>query len=135
CAKGGAHAVSVLGADGGLCAVVLPDGTAHAAMKDLLADPKLVIYGAKTGTTDSLADIARNATACRAWNDRHVPAAQLECGRTPLDDSLYVIAFGVVTPRGTIPITLGLQLQRSGKSGASRASNAFVRAIADYLTK
>jgi hypothetical protein len=135
CAKGGAHAVSVLGADGGLCAVVRPDGTAHGAMTDLLADPKLVIYGAKTGTTDSLADIARSQRACRAWNARHAPTAQLECGRTPLDDSLYVIAFGVVTPRGTIPITLGLQLQRSGKSGASRASNAFVRAISDYLTK
>ena len=135
CAKGTAHAVSVLGADGGLCAVVRPDGTAHAAAKELLADDKLVIYGAKTGTTDSLADIARSQSACRAWNARHVEAAQLECGRTPLDDSLFVISFGVVTPRGTIPITLGLQLQRSGKSGASRASAAFVRTIAETLSK
>ncbi|MEJ7601038.1 MAG: hypothetical protein WKG01_24255 [Kofleriaceae bacterium] len=135
CALGSGHATSVLGADGGLCAVVRPDGTAHAAIKDLLADPKLVIYGAKTGTTDSLADIARNPSACRTWNARHVAAAQLECGRTPLDDSLFVIAFGIVTPRGTIPITLGLQLQRSGKSGAARAGAAFIRAIADYVTK
>lgn len=133
CVKGTGHANTVLGADGGLCGVVRPNGTAHAMLKDLLADPNIVIYAAKTGTIDSLADIARNRTACRRWNESHVPAAQLECGRAPPDDSLFVIAFGVVTPRGTIPITLGLQLQRAGKSAASKATPAFVRAVASYL--
>ena len=59
CTKAGGHANTVLGADGGLCAVVQTAGTAHAQLGDLLADPKLVVYGAKTGTIDSLADIAR----------------------------------------------------------------------------
>jgi hypothetical protein len=113
--------------------VVRKGGTAHAMLKELLADPDIVIYAAKTGTIDSLADIARSRSACRRWNETHVPAAHLECGKVPPDDSLFVIAFGVVTPRGTIPITLGIQLQRSGKSAATKATPAFVRAIATYL--
>ncbi|HEU0031863.1 MAG TPA: hypothetical protein VFQ53_14615 [Kofleriaceae bacterium] len=133
CANATGHAPAVLGADGGLCGVVQPNGTAHAPLAELLADPNLVIYGAKTGTIDSLADIARSAKACRAWNASHVAAAQLECGKAPLDDSLFVIAFGVVTPRGTIPITLGIQLQRAGKSAASKAAPVYMRAIASYL--
>jgi hypothetical protein len=133
CSTGGGHAASVLGADGGLCAVVQAGGTAHAALGDLLADAGIVIYGAKTGTTDSLAEIARHTEACTAWNAAHVASAQLECGRTPADDSLFVIAFGVVTPHGTIPITLGLQLQRGGKGSAAHAAPLFVRAIERYL--
>jgi hypothetical protein len=133
CAAATGRTNTVLGADGGLCGVVRKNGTAHAALKELLADPNIVIYGAKTGTIDSLADIARSARACRRWNATHVAAARLECGRAPPDDSLFVIAFGVVTPRGTIPITLGIQLQRSGKTAASKATPAFVRAIAGYL--
>ena len=85
------------------------------------------------GTIDSLADIARHPASCAAWNATHAPAAALACGKQPPDDSLFVIAFGVVTPHGTIPITLGIQLQRAGKSSASKAAPAFVHAIAAYL--
>jgi hypothetical protein len=123
----------VLGADGGLCAVVQTAGTASSQLGALLADPKLVVYGAKTGTIDSLVDVARRPATCRAWNERHGAAAQLACGKTPPDDSLFVIAFGVVTAHGTVPITLGIQLQRSGKSSAARVTPEFVHAIADYL--
>jgi len=133
CAAAQGRANTVLGADGGLCAVVQAAGTAHAHLGDLLADPKLVIYGAKTGTTDSLADLARRPAACRAWNERHTKPSQLDCGKSPPDDSLFVIAFGVVTPRGTIPITLGIQLQRGGKGSAAHATPELVRAIAAYL--
>ena len=73
-----------------------------------------------------------NAPGAR-WNANHVAAAKLECGRAPPDDSLLVIAFGVVTPKGTIPITLGIQLQRAGKSAATKAAPVFVHAIANYL--
>jgi len=133
CATAGARDNTVLGAGGGLCGVVQPGGTAHAGVKELLADPELVIYGAKTGTIDSLADIARSPRACARWNATHVPAAKLQCGRAPPDDSLLVIAFGVVTPKGIIPITLGIQLQRAGKSAATSAAPTFVQAIAHYL--
>ncbi|MBA2539219.1 MAG: hypothetical protein H0V17_06260, partial [Deltaproteobacteria bacterium] len=122
-----------LGADGGLCGVVRPNGTAHAGVKELLVDPNLVIYGAKTGTIDSLADIARSPRACARWNATHVAAARLDCGKAPPDDSLFVIAFSVVTPRGTIPITLGIQLQRAGKGAATHAIPSFVQTIARYL--
>jgi hypothetical protein len=133
CATLGGHANTVLGGGGGLCAVVQAAGTAQAQLGDLLRDPRLVVYGAKTGTTDSLADLAHRPAACRAWNERHPRPTQLDCGKTPPDDSLFVIAFGVVTARGTIPITLGIQLQRAGKTSASRVAPELMRAIADYL--
>jgi len=133
CTKADGHGNTVLGADGGLCAVVQTAGTAHAHLGELLADPKIVVYGAKTGTIDSLADIARRPAACQAWNERHPKATQLVCGKAPPDDSLFVIAFGVVTPHGTIPITLGLQLQRGAKGTATHVAPDFVRAIADYF--
>lgn len=133
CTRTDGHANTVLGADGGLCAVVQTAGTAHVHLGAMLADPKIIIYGAKTGTIDSLADIARKKPSCEAWNEHHPRATQLDCGKTPPDDSLFVIAFGVVTPHGTIPITFGLQLQRSGKGSAARVTPDFVHAIADYL--
>ena len=133
CNKTDGRASTVLGADGGLCAVMQTAGTAHVHLGALLADPKIVIYGAKTGTIDSLADIARKQASCESWNEHHPRATQLTCGKTPPDDSLFVIAFGVVTPRGTIPITFGLQLQRGGKGSATRVTPEFVHAIADYL--
>ena len=133
CAKGGGHTSTVLGADGGLCAVVQDAGTAHGDLGELLADPKIIVYGAKTGTTDSLADIARRPSSCAAWNQRHPKASQLVCGNAPPDDSLFVIAFGVVTAHGTIPITLGLQLQRGGKGSAAHVTPELMRAIAGYL--
>jgi len=133
CTKAEGHANTVLGADGGLCAVVQTAGTAHAHLGELLADPKIVIYGAKTGTIDSLADIARRQASCQAWNERHPKATQLVCGKVPPDDSLFVIAFGVVTNSGTVPITLGIQLQRGAKGSATHVAPEFVRAIAGYL--
>jgi hypothetical protein len=133
CAKPDGHANTVLGADGGLCAVVQAAGTAHSHIAELLTDPKLAIYGAKTGTSDSLVDIAHKDATCRVWNERHPPATQLTCGKTPPDDSLFVIAFGVVTSHGTVPITLGVQLQRGGKGSAAHVTPELVRAIADYL--
>lgn len=54
-------------------------------------------------------------------------------GKTPPDDSLFVIAFGVVTAKGTAPITLGLQLQRSGGGAAAKIAPALVAEIARYL--
>lgn len=132
CADGKGHLATVHGADGGLCGVLRDDGTAAAAGRELMAIENTVIYGAKTGTIDSLADVARRPSACRAWNARH-PAAQLACGKAPPDDSLFVISFGIVTPSGTVPVTLALQLQRGGPSSAARAAPAFVRAIARYL--
>jgi len=133
CTEGGGHAAKVRGDDGGLCGVLRAGGTAHAGARALLAEPALAIYGAKTGTIDSLADIARRPRACAAWNARHIARSRLECGKAPPDDSLFVIAFGVVTPKGTIPITLGVQLQRAGSGTAARVAPHFVREIAKYL--
>jgi hypothetical protein len=92
-----------------------------------------VIYGAKTGTTDSLAEVARQPEACAAWNASHIAALQLVCGKRPPDDSLFVIAFGVVTPHGTIPLTLALQLQRGGLGAAARVTPRFLDAAAKYF--
>jgi hypothetical protein len=143
CTDAAGHAATVRGVDGGLCAVMRPGGTAHAALSSLLDDPRVAIYGGKTGTIDSLADIARRPKACAAWNARHTIADRprdrahqpgwLDCGATPPDDSLFVLAFGVVTPRGTIPITVGVQLQRGGKGAAARATRLYVDAITAYL--
>lgn len=99
-------------------------------MAPILGDARFVLYGAKTGTIDSLADVARRPAACRAWNAAHVAAARLACGARTPDDSLFVVAFGVVTSTGIVPITLAIQLQRAGKGAAARATPAFMRAIA-----
>jgi len=133
CAHTGGHASKVRGEDGGLCAVVQPGGTAGGVFAGVLADPHVIVYGAKTGTTDSLADLAHDPILCDAWNRAHVAASQLACGKTPPDDSLFEIAFGVVTDTGTIPITLAIQLQRGGKSAAARAAPAWIAAIEHYL--
>jgi hypothetical protein len=137
------HASQVRSADGGLCAVIAQGGTAHRALGPLFNDPRLTLYGAKTGTIDSLATVARNRPACEAWNRRHTvvgrplaPASQpgwLECGKAPPDDSLFVIAFSIATPSGPVPITLGISLQRAGKGAAARLAPQLIAAIADYF--
>jgi hypothetical protein len=132
CADSADRTTAVLGAGGGLCAVVR-EGTARTALAAMLADHRIVIYGAKTGTTDSLAEVAHQPEACAAWNASHPAPLQLACGKRPADDSLFVIAFGVVTPSGTIPLTLAIQLQRGGLSSAARATPQFIDAIAKYL--
>jgi hypothetical protein len=136
-------AATVRGAEGGLCAVIAEGGTAHRAVASLFTDPRLTLYGAKTGTIDSLAGIARNRKSCDAWNRRHtlsdrplVLASQpgwLDCGKAPPDDSLFVVSFSVATPAGPVPLTLGLALQRSGKGAAARLAPHLVSLIADYF--
>jgi hypothetical protein len=101
----------------------------------MLANPKVTIYAAKTGTPDSLVSVARSPTACAAWNASHPAPQQLACGKRPPDDSLLVIAFGVTTPKGTVPLVLALQLQRAGLGAAAHAAPAFADAIVAYLTE
>jgi hypothetical protein len=124
----------------------LQDGTA-AGLAPRLADPDLVFYGAKTGTIDSLGDIAEDRRACEAWNRAHtVPGAReqpyhLDC-RTPdrreLNDSLLVVGFGVRVDAGRIvPLTLALRYQRSGSAQpygyAVHAVEPFLDLVADYF--
>lgn len=133
----------VRGAGGGLCAVLEQGGTAHRATAALFTDPRLTLYGAKTGTVDSLAGVARNRASCEAWNRRHTVSGRplalasqpgwLECGKAPPDDSLFVVAFSVQTPAGPVPVTLGLALQRAGKGTAARLAPSLITAIADYF--
>jgi len=117
----------------GLCGVVQPGGTGFTGFSPALLDPRIVVYGAKTGTIDSLADIARRPQECARWNASHPKRARLACGKPTPDDSLFVVAFGVVSEGKTIPVTLALQLQRSGKGVAAQVAPQFVDAIADYL--
>ncbi len=134
---------TVRGADGGLCAVLAEGGTAHRALAALFEDPRVALHGGKTGTTDSLAQVARKRESCEAWNRRHTlpdrpatAAAQpgwLGCGKPAPDDSLLVLAFSVVTPEETVPLTLGIALQRSGKGAAARLAPELVAIIADYF--
>jgi hypothetical protein len=143
CRAAAGHASQVRGADGGLCAVLAQGGTAHRAVGLLFDDPRLTLYGAKTGTIDSLATVARNRPSCEAWNRRHTVAGRplalasqpgwLECGKAPPDDSLFVIAFSIATPSGPVPITLGISLQRAGKGAAARLSPLLIAAVADYF--
>ncbi len=145
CASGDAPVESVTGGGGGLCGVVQPGGTAARALRAVLADPRVIVYGAKTGTIDALADVGEQPRACRAWNARHtIPgrpataAAQpywLACGEPAPDDSLLVIAFGVKTAHGIVPLTLALELQRSGKGVAAAVARHYVDAIVAYVSE
>ncbi len=130
---GGARATTVLGAGGGLCGVVQAGGTAHAGLAPLATNPRVTIYGAKTGTTDSLVAIALHPTACAAWNASHPQPAQLACGKRPPDDSLLVLAFGVATSHGVVPLVLALQLQHAGLAAAAHAAPAFAEEVVRYL--
>jgi hypothetical protein len=134
CAGATGRATTVRGGDGGLCAVVREGGTAHRALAKIASEPWLAIYGAKTGTTDSLAGIARDRAACARWNASQPPAAHLDCGKRTPDDSLFVIAFGIVVPdHGTIPITLGVYLQRGGKQSAAQLAPTIMERVAREL--
>ncbi|HEU5056530.1 MAG TPA: hypothetical protein VFU21_08385 [Kofleriaceae bacterium] len=129
----------------GLCEVVR-SGTASRALAGLLSDPGVVIYGAKTGTIDSLADIAERPAACARFNQAHTrpdrPARAdqqpywLDCGAraTTPDDSLLLVSFGVPTQRGgMVPLTLGIRFQRAGAGFASEVAPHFVAVIRDYF--
>ncbi|HTE54249.1 MAG TPA: hypothetical protein VK698_25515, partial [Kofleriaceae bacterium] len=129
----------------GLCEVVRT-GTAARALGPLLADPSVAVYGVKTGTIDSLGDVAASRAACAAFRDAHTladrdrrPADQpywLRCGtgEAPPDDSLLLIAFGVPTPGGgVVPLTLGLRFQRSGAGFAALVARHYVDLVRDYF--
>ena len=132
----------------GLCEVVRR-GTASRALGDLLTDPSLLVYGAKTGTIDSLGDVATHPAACRRFNDAHTltdrprTAAHqpywLPCGpgaahAAGVNDSLFLISFGVPGPRGqVVPLTLGLHFQKSGAGLAADVAGLYLTAIRDYF--
>ena len=128
----------------GVCDVVR-SGTAARALRSLLSDPRIEVYGAKTGTVDSLGDIATRKARCERFRDSHTltdrrrtPESQpywLECGaRGEVDDSLLVLSFAVVTSAGgRVPLTLGLAYQRSGSGLAARVATHYVDLIADYF--
>jgi hypothetical protein len=141
CATGGA-APTVRGGDGGLCGSVRPGGTSSAAIAPVLTDPRITVFGAKTGTIDGLADVSEDRTSCERWNRAHtVPGAGkdkqpywLPCDEIAEDDSLFLIAFAVQGPAGPVPFTLGIRLERTGKGVAALAARHYLAAIAAYVT-
>jgi hypothetical protein len=129
----------------GICDV-MRGGTARAALGALLADPRFVVYGAKTGTIDSLADVAENRAACEQFAAGHTvpdrpaePKSQpywLGCGKRAaksVNDSLLVVSFAVRAGDELVPLTLGLRFQRSGPGLASRVAVHFMDVIHDYF--
>ena len=117
----------------GLCAS-LTRGTAR-ILKPLLTDRRIAVFAAKTGTTDSLAQVARRRDLCRRFREARtvsgVPAKQqpywLRCGtKGGVDDSLIVISFGVRSEKGIEPFTLALRFQRSGSGFATRVARHYV---------
>jgi hypothetical protein len=100
----------------------------------------VVWYGAKTGTIDSLGDVAENRAACAAWNRAHTIAGardqpyHLDCGgaRKALNDSLLALGFDA----GGVPLTFVVRYQRVGSGGvgyAVEAAEAFLDVIVDYF--
>ena len=101
----------------------------------------VVWYGAKTGTIDSLGDIAENRHACEAWNRAHTLAGakvqpyHLDCGgaRKALNDSLLALGFSA----SGVPLTLVVRYQRAGSANvgyAVDAAGAFLDVIVDYFS-
>ena len=131
---------TVTGAGGGLCGSLRTGGTAHKALAALLADDRVTLYGAKTGTIDSLGDIAEDPRRCARWNQAHAVAGQrtqpyqLTCGAAIDDDGLLLLAFGVHTPTGVIPLTLALRFERVGATAATFAARHYLAAIIAYFT-
>ncbi|HUQ07927.1 MAG TPA: hypothetical protein VM261_35775 [Kofleriaceae bacterium] len=138
------HDRTVRGAAGGLCGVFQPRGTAARAMRPLLDDPRIILYGAKSGTIDSLGDVAEDLEKCERNNKRRTIAGRpltlehqpywLQCGKPVPDDSLFLVAFGVKTDRGIERFTLGLRFERTGRSAATVAARHYIAAIAAYIT-
>jgi hypothetical protein len=133
CTRTGGRDNAVLGDGGGLCGV-LRSGTGARAFADLLDSDTIVLYGAKTGTIDTLGDVVERRRACEAWNKVHTVDGKqqpyhLDCGRDVADDSLFVISLGVKDGDRTIPLTIGLQLERTGKGVAAQIA----RRIVEYL--
>jgi hypothetical protein len=144
CAQADAPVEATRGAGGGLCGVVQKGGTGGAGMKPVLADPRVIVYGAKTGTIDALADVSESDAACLAWNQTHTIAGRpardedqpywLPCGKSAADDSLFVVAFGVKTDHGVVPFTLALDYQRTGKGVTAALARHYIDAIAAYFS-
>ncbi len=142
CAPG--QAPTVRGATGGLCGVVRGRGTAARAMRSVLADPRIELYGAKSGTIDSQGDVAEDPGKCARANARRTVAGRparaseqpywLACGEPVPDDSLFLVAFGVRTAGGVERFTLGLRFERVGKSAATIAARHYLATVAAYVT-
>lgn len=132
----------------GLCEVVRT-GTADEALGPLLGDPRFVIYGAKTGTIDSLADVAENPSACAHYAIGHtIPDRPADAAKQPywlpctknrnalrsVNDSLLMISLAVRADDGEpVPLTLGLRFQRSGSGLAARVARHYLDVIHDYF--
>ena len=138
--KEGGETSTVTGAGGGLCGSLRPGGTANRALGGLFADPRVTLYAAKTGTIDSLGDIAEDPRRCARWNQAHTVAGQraqpyrLACGAPIDDDGLLLLAFGVHTDAGVIPFTLALRYERVGATAATFAARHYLAAILAYFT-
>ena len=128
----------------GLCDVIAaPHGTAR-SLEPILRDGEIVVYGAKTGTIDALRDLSEHRASCEAWNKSHtIPGAktqpyQLPCGkgaRADINDSLFVIAFGVKSGDRTIPLLLALRFQGVGQGFATAAARPFIDLARDYFAQ
>jgi hypothetical protein len=132
----------------GLCEVVRT-GTADDALGPLLDDARFVIYGAKTGTIDSLADVAENPGACAHYATGHsIPDQPENAAKQPywlpctknrntlrgVNDSLLIVSFAVRAGDGElVPLTLGLRFQRSGSGLAVRVARHYLDVIHDYF--
>jgi hypothetical protein len=124
--------------------VVAPGGTA-APLRTLVARDDVIVYGAKTGTIDSLGDVADDARACERFNINHTvpgkPGDQpyhLACderGSARINDSLLVVGFAAVPSEGApVPLTLVLRFQGVGDVGfAVRVVEPFIDLTADYF--
>ncbi len=143
CGQATTAAATVRGADGGLCGAVRPGGTAHRALAPVLADPRVRLHGAKTGTIDALAEVATSPRRCKAWNRRHTlpgrpaeAAAQpywMRCGQAPADDTLLVVGFSLATPSGQVPLALAILVQRGGKGAAAALAPGLIDDVRAYL--
>jgi hypothetical protein len=129
---------------GGLCGSLSPVqriGTAHDALKRAWGDADVLLYGSKTGTIDSLQDLAESRRACTAWNTSHTVPGQptsardywLCDGGRAEDDSLFVLSFGLRTANGIVPLTLGLHFQRVGAGFAKSVAASFVDVVKAYF--
>ena len=132
----------------GLC-TTLTSGTATRDLGDILDDPDFVFYGAKTGTIDSLGEIAEDPTACEHFRTSHtVPDRRVDAGDQPywiqcedsgkraqnkINDTLLVLSFGVRTADGIVPFTLGLRFQRGGIGFTTRAARHYLDVVRDYF--
>lgn len=126
----------------GLC-MTLTEGTARRLFTRYARDRDIVFYGAKTGTMDSLDDIAENPRACRRYNQNRTLSGateqpfQLACDtKNAANDSLLVIGFGVRDGDSDafIPMTLALFFQRSGDGFAVHIANEFIELVRSYFT-